>query len=88
MTAIFNLIDVESGNLVGSYDSEEEARAIAQASFLKSGEEGFRGLALLRVDERGRQTLVAEEAQLLQDKGGVASVRHGAGAPAGETTGE
>ncbi len=63
----FELFDVESGNLVGSYASEEEARAIALRAYESYGRDGIQGLMLLRVQDDDVH-LVAEEDALLQAK--------------------
>jgi hypothetical protein len=60
MAASFELIDYDSGNLVGSYATLDEAVTIARAAYERYGMDGLRGLALLRVED-GNQVLVAED---------------------------
>lgn len=66
MMTSFELFDVDSGNLVGSYAREEEARAIVRRAYESDGPDGTRGLVLLRV--RGDDVLlIAEGNELVQD---------------------
>jgi hypothetical protein len=86
MTAYYNLIDVDSGNLVGSYRTEKEARDIVRASYMQYGEDGFRGLALLRVDDHS-QVLIAEEDDLAREPVGGVLIRILPEGPKTETVG-
>lgn len=66
MVTSHELIDFETGNLVDSYATEEEARAIVRRAYKVEGTDGARGFGLLRVHE-GNQELVAEELDLVRD---------------------
>lgn len=65
MNPIYNLIDTESGNLVGSYESEGEAREVVRDAWSRHGTAGVDGLSLLRVDSDGAITLLGEDGELL-----------------------
>lgn len=65
MATSYELIDYESGNLIGSYATEEEARAVVRRACEADGEDGAVGLGLIRVRD-GDQELVAEDRDLLR----------------------
>jgi hypothetical protein len=65
MSDAYNLVDVESGNLVGSYRSEREARDVVRAAWRRFGAEGYAGLALVRAADDGSAVLVAEDAAIV-----------------------
>ena len=66
MMTSFELFDVDPGNLVGSYSSEEEARAIALRACQSHGQDSIQALLLCRV--RGDDILlIAEGDELVQD---------------------
>lgn len=66
MATSYELIDYESGNLVGSYATEEEARAVVRRARESEGDDGALGLGLIRVRD-GDQELLAEDHDLLRD---------------------
>lgn len=45
---VFEIWDIESGNLLGSYDSEEEALAVVHDALNRHGREYVEALALVR----------------------------------------
>lgn len=64
VTISIELMDLDSGNLVGSYATVDEALEIVRASYLQHGELGVQGLALLLIREDGSQQLVSEDLDL------------------------
>ena len=66
MATSYELIDFETGNLVGSYATEEEARAVVRRACDAEGQDAARGLGLLRVQD-GAQELVATNRELVLD---------------------
>jgi hypothetical protein len=66
MTTSYELIDYESGNLVGSYATEKEARAVVRRACEAEGNDVALGLGLIRVRD-GSQELVAEDLDLLRE---------------------
>jgi hypothetical protein len=66
MATSYELIDYESGNLVGSYATEEEARAVVRQACDAGGPSAALGLGLVRVRD-GDQELIAEDHDLLRD---------------------
>ncbi len=65
MAAVYELIDLESGNLVGAYGNEDEAYAIVRAPYRAHGRAAVAALALLRVDDDGEQRLLSESDTLV-----------------------
>jgi hypothetical protein len=66
MPISMELIDTDSGNLVGSYATLEEALDIVRSSFSEHGEPGIQGLSLLLIREDGSQHLVSEDLDLVR----------------------
>jgi hypothetical protein len=67
MSTSYELIDTDDGNLIGSYDTEEEASRVVRAAFDASGAQGVQSLALLEVDRQsGAQRLLAADSDLLE----------------------
>jgi len=62
----YELIDVESGNLVGTYDSEAEALAVVRDAARENGAAYVDSLALGRSDDHGEGDLIAEGSELLE----------------------
>ena len=62
----YELIDVESGNLIGTYDSEADALAVVRHAVRENGAAYVESLALGRSDENGDGALIAEGAELLE----------------------
>lgn len=56
----YELMDVDSGNLVGSFATEDEARRAARSAYERFGPEGVEDLILIRVDGDGEQRLVVD----------------------------
>ena len=82
MASTFALWDLESGNLVGAFDTEAAARAVAEHALADQGPEGVETLALVYEDERGELTTIAEGLALVQGP-----VRGAASDTMGGTTG-
>ena len=66
MASTFALWDLESGNLVGAFDTEAAARAVAEHALADQGPEGVETLALVYEDERGELTTIAEGLALVR----------------------
>ena len=66
MAVSMELMDLDSGNLVGSYSTLEEALEIVRAAYSKYGESGVQGLALLLIREDGSQQLVSSDLDLVR----------------------
>lgn len=58
--ASFELMDVDAGNLVGSFAREAAALAIVREAFAQFGEVGVTDPLLVRVEADGNQQLVAD----------------------------
>jgi hypothetical protein len=65
MTAVYALWDLETGNLVGGYDTELEALRIVHRSFLTFGPESVEQLALA-LESRGRTKNIATGVELAE----------------------
>ena len=72
----YELIDVDSGNLIGTYDSEAEALAIVRRAVRENGTAYADSLALGRSDEEGEGELIAEGAELLERSARADRVPH------------
>lgn len=66
MAISLELMDTESGNLVGSYTTLEEALAIIRSTFSEFGEAGVQGLTLLLIREDGSQQRISEDLDLVR----------------------
>ena len=62
--ATYELWEMRSGNLVGSWPVEAEALAVVREAMTRHGAEMVASLSLLSEDPRGETTLVAEGAAL------------------------
>lgn len=62
---MFQLWEMESANLVGSYPTEDAALAVVRAAIEKHGRESMAAVVLLREGARGRLTKIAEGAALV-----------------------
>jgi hypothetical protein len=60
MTAQFTLWDLEAGNLVGAFDTEAAARAVAARALADQGPASVETLALVHEDAQGKLTTIAE----------------------------
>ena len=65
MATSFELMDLDSGNLVGSYSTLEEALEIIRDAFAASGRGGIDDLGLARVESGGSQACIALGSELL-----------------------
>jgi hypothetical protein len=66
MSISIELMDIDSGNLVGSYATMDEALAIVRAAYSEYGEAGVQDLVLLLVREDGSQQLISEDLDLVR----------------------
>lgn len=66
MAISIELMDSDSGNLVGSYATMDEALTIIRAAYSAYGEAGVRDLVLLLVREDGTQQLISEALDLVR----------------------
>ncbi len=62
----YELIDIDSGNFIGTYDSEAEALAVVQRAVRENGTTYVNSLALGRSDDDGEGELIAEGPELLE----------------------
>ena len=62
----FQLWEIDSANLVGSYETEEAALAVVRTAIEKHGREAVDTIMLLREGARGRLTTIAEGAALVE----------------------
>jgi hypothetical protein len=58
MTCSFDLMDLDTGNLVGSYGSLDDALTIVRQSYADHGLAGITGLGIIAVYEIGAQQLL------------------------------
>jgi len=61
---IYDLWDVETGNIVDTYPTEADALAAVRDLLADNGPDYAQALSLGRVDERGQITLIAEGEEL------------------------
>jgi len=66
VSAIFELWDTETANLVGTYKNEESALAVVRDAVRAYGPEAIAPLVLGCEDERGRSTPIAGGAALVE----------------------
>lgn len=66
MTMSYELMDLDTGNLVGSYSTLDEAFAIVRDSFALYGWSGVNDLGLVKVGGRDSQEMIAVGAELAQ----------------------
>jgi hypothetical protein len=66
MMATYELWEMRSGNLVGSWSAENEALAIVRDALDRHGDELATSLSLLVEDSQGETTVVAEGSALLE----------------------
>ena len=62
----YELWEMRSGNLVASFSREADALALVRDALRKHGAEYVENLALVREDEAGRSTAVAEAGGLVE----------------------
>lgn len=68
MGPVFALWDLETGNLVGAFDTEAAARAVAERALRDQGPASVETLVLVHEDERGELTTVAEGLDLVRNE--------------------
>jgi hypothetical protein len=61
---MFQLWEIESANLVGSYEIEHDALTVVRKAVEKHGRESVESIVLLREGSRGRLVKIAEGAAL------------------------
>lgn len=67
MNAVYyELMDLDTANVVGFYDTKEAALAIVRSAYENYGLEGVESLALSEEPEEGEKGLFAEGADLLR----------------------
>lgn len=59
MVTSFELMDLDSGNLVGSYRTLEEALKVVRDAYATYGQSGIDDLGLARVESGGSQECIA-----------------------------
>jgi hypothetical protein len=64
MTCSFELMDLDTGNLVGSYGSLDDALTIVRQSYADHGLAGITGLGVIAVCENGAQQLLSADMEL------------------------
>lgn len=69
MASVFALWDLETGNLVGAFDTEAAARAVAERALNDLGPESVETLVIVHEDQRGELTTVAEGLDLVRGAG-------------------
>ncbi|MFN8634177.1 MAG: hypothetical protein U0893_10000 [Chloroflexota bacterium] len=62
---MFQLWEAESANLVGSYETEDEALSVIRKAIEKHGPESVESILLLREGSRGRLAKIAEGVALV-----------------------
>lgn len=79
MSAVYDLFDLDDGNIVGSYETEGDALAVVRAARRDHGETVATALSMIRIDEDGTETLVADGVELVrlaESRAARSSVRH------------
>ncbi len=66
MAARFAIWDMETGNLVAAYDSEDAALRLLADSLTQHGATYVASLALVREDQRGRLRVLADGTALVE----------------------
>ncbi|MCC7025172.1 MAG: hypothetical protein IT338_20230 [Thermomicrobiales bacterium] len=66
MAVSLELMDVDAGNLVGSYATIEEALEIVRNAYSRHGEPGVQGLVLLLIREDGSQKEISSDLDLVR----------------------
>ena len=65
MSTSFELMDLDSGNFVGSYETLEEALEVIHDAYSAYGQSGINDLGLARVEGSGSQRCIASGAELI-----------------------
>jgi hypothetical protein len=63
---IYTLMDIDTGNLIGTYATEQEALTLIEHAIAAYGTEYADTLALGREDAKGYATVIAEGQELAQ----------------------
>src|SRR3954470_1785934 len=66
MATSFELMDLDSGNLVGSYHTLEEALQVVRDAYAAYGQSGVDDLGLGRVESGGSQECIAIGSELVE----------------------
>lgn len=66
MTISLELMDAETGNLVGSYETAAGALATVLTAYAEDGEAGVGGLMLILIREDGSQQLISEDLDIVR----------------------
>lgn len=66
MSVVYDLFDLDNGNIVGSYEPEGDALAVVRAARRDHGETVAASLSLIRIDEDGSELLVADGDDLIR----------------------
>lgn len=61
----YELWDADTGNALGTYDTEDAALQVVRATIKSNGREVVQSVGLLRVSARGRGELVAQGEDLV-----------------------
>ncbi len=64
MATSYELMDLDSGNLVGSYRTMEEAFVIVRNAYADHGKSGVADLGLVRIGDDGSQVEIAAGSEL------------------------
>ena len=70
---IFEIIDLDTGNVLGAYDTEELALRFVKGISQVNSVELMASVALLREDTAGQITVLAEGQALLERAGSLAA---------------
>lgn len=66
MSTYYELMDIDSANVVGFYDAKEDAFAVIRSSYERYGLVGVEDLALSEKSEQEEGVLLAEGVELLR----------------------
>jgi hypothetical protein len=73
MFMIYELIDLETGNVLGAYESEESALRFVRDFASRNLPELLTSIALIQDDDTGRGTILSEGAALLDRAASLAA---------------
>jgi hypothetical protein len=68
MASTFTLWDLDAGNLVGAFETEAAARAVAERALADQGPASIESLALVHEDEQAKLTTIAEGLALVHEQ--------------------
>lgn len=66
MHGAYELMDIETGSVVGFYDTEEDALAVVRDTVASYGMRGIEGLVLSRLSDDGSLEAIAEGSALAE----------------------